>query len=102
MATRSLKWTAWLKLMAKHGFDSDESAYKNLSGMPPLDAAKKLGISKGRIFQLIQEEKLDTLQVTNAAGAVCVTLVTDASLERYLAERVPVPGHQGHFSFSPN
>jgi len=100
MATRTLKFSQWLKLVAKHTIAGEfDDAADHLIGMPPDDAAKKLSVTRERVSQLIREEKLDTLQVTNAAGRVCITLVTEASLDRYLAQRTPDRNRQGYFAF---
>ena len=96
MATRTLGFSQWLKLVARHALDS---GFANVAGFPPTDVAVKLGVSKQRVHQLIAEESLDTIEVTNAAGAVCITLVTEASYERYLAKRVPDRNRQGYFAF---
>ena len=99
MASRTLKFSQWLKLMARHALEADQTAYKNLAGYPSIDVAKKLDVSKQRISQLVQEGALDTLDVTNALGRVSVTLITEASLERYLDQRVPDRNRQGYFAF---
>lgn len=98
MATRTLKYTEWLKLVTRHALDGE---FPNVAGHPVMDVAKRLGVSKQRMYQLIGEGTLDTLHVTNAAGKVALTLITDASLERYLAERVPDRNRQGYFAFPP-
>jgi hypothetical protein len=51
------------------------------------------------VKQLIREDVLDTIEVTNSAGRVAITLVTDASVERYLSKRVPDRNRQGYFAF---
>ena len=102
MATRTLKFTHWLKLMLKHGLDDDETAYNNITGAPVADVVLKLGFTKQRVYQLIEEGKLDTLHLVRADGRPCVTVITEASLNRYLDERVPFDNRQGWFSFNPN
>ena len=96
MATRSLSFMQWLKLVVRHATDD---GFQNVAGYPPDDVAKRLGVDRSRVSQLIREEVLDTLEVTNAAGRVCITLVTEASIERYLAKRVPDRNRQGYFAF---
>lgn len=98
MAARTLKYTEWLKLVMRHALDGQ---FPHVAGHPVMDVAKRLSISKARIYQLIDEGTLDTLHVTNAAGKVALTLITDASLERYLADRVPDRNRQGYFAFPP-
>lgn len=96
MATRTLTWSQWLKLVARHSLGD---GFANVAGQPVPDVCEALGVTKQRVHQLIDSGALDTLQVTNSAGRVAITLVTDASLERYLAQRVPDRGRQGYFAF---
>lgn len=96
MATRTLTWSEWLKLVARHSLGN---GFANVAGYPRVDVAARLGVSEVRVGQLIREGALDTLEVTTKAGRVAVSLVTDASLERYLAARVPDRNRQGYFAF---
>lgn len=96
MSARTLTYAAWLKLVTRHALDGE---FPNVAGHPVMDVAKRLGIGKARIYQLIDEGTLDTLHVTNSLGKVALTLITDASLERYLADRVPDRNRQGYFAF---
>ena len=96
MATRTLTWTQWLKLVARHSLDA---GFQNVAGYPIADVASRLGVSRQRVNQLVADGTLDTLEVTTKAGRVAVSLVTEASLERYLAARVPDRGRQGYFAF---
>ena len=96
MATRTLTWTQWLKLVAGNALGN---GFQNVAGYPPADVAARLGVSPERVKQLIREDVLDTVEVTTRAGRVAVRLVTEASLERYLAERVPDRNRQGYFAF---
>lgn len=96
MATRTLTYRKWLTEVAKHGFGE---GFKHLSGYAVPDVAVRLDMSRQRVHQLLESGALDALQITTKTGTVAMTLVTEASLERYLESRVPVPGHQGHFSF---
>jgi hypothetical protein len=96
MATRTLNFREWLKLVAQHARDD---GFKNLSGYPVDDVATRLGVNRSRVYQLIEDETLDRIQVLTKAGKVAITLVTQASVERYLADRVPDRNRQGYFSF---
>lgn len=96
MATRTLKYTTWLKLVTQHA-RTDEFA--NVSGYPVADTAKRLHVTRQRVNQLVEEGALDLLVITTAADRVAVTLITEASLDRYLAQRVPDRGRQGYFAF---
>ena len=58
-----------------------------ISGVPPNLAARLLGISPGRIFQLIQEEKLDSIRVRDESGRRIAHMITLASLDRRRAIR---------------
>jgi len=96
MATRTLKYTEWLKLVTRSSLGDQ---FSHVSGFPPADVAKRLGVSRERVSQLVREGTLDTLSITTAAGAVALTLVTEYSLERYIGERVPDRNRQGYFAF---
>lgn len=96
MATRTLKWTAWLKLMRQHMLDNE---YANLSGYPVQDVAAKLDVSRQRVYQLIEEGTLDVIEIVTGKGIRAATLITEASLDRYLEGRVPDRNRQGYFAF---
>ena len=96
MATRTLTYTQWLKLVVKHALGDQ---FANLSGLATVDVAKKLDVSRQRVHQLIEEGSLDTLAITTGKGRPALVLVTEASLERYLASRVPDRNRQGYFAF---
>lgn len=96
MATRTLPYSKWLREVARHGLGE---AFLQLSGQPVADVAVELGVSTQRVYQLIEQDALDLLQITTRAGKVSVTLVTQASIERYLADRVPDRNRQGYFAF---
>jgi hypothetical protein len=96
VATRTLTWTKWLALVARHSLDNE---FGNIAGYPSIDVAEKLGVSKQRVHQLIEDGVLDTVEVKNAAGRLAIVLITEASLERYLAQRVPDRNRQGYFAF---
>jgi hypothetical protein len=96
MATRTLKFTEWLKLVRKHALDD---GFESLSGFPVDDVAARLNVNRSRVYQLIEAGTLDLIQVVTKTGKVSITLVTQASVERYLDERVPDRGRQGYFTF---
>lgn len=96
MATRTLTFKQWWKVVTEQALDD---GFKNVSGYPVADVAKRLGVDRSRVYQLIEAGTLDTLEVLTVKGAVAVTLVTEASLDRYLAERVPDRNRQGYFAF---
>lgn len=96
VATRTLTFAEWLKLVSTQALGRSAA---NVLGYPRADAAARLGVSEQRISQLVSAGVLDTLDVTTKAGRVAISLVTDASLERYLAERVPDRNRQGFFAF---
>jgi hypothetical protein len=97
MATRTLKFAEWLKLVKRHALDD---GFESISGYPVDDVAKRLDVSRARVYQLIEAETLDVLQVLTWKGNVAVSLVTQASLERYLAERTPDRNRQGYFTYA--
>ena len=96
MAKRTVPFTKWLKLITEAGLGD---GFEHLGGKPVVDVAKHLGISHARIYQLIEEGSLDVVAVT-VGNRVAVSMVTDASLERYLAERTPDRNRQGYFAFA--
>jgi len=97
MATRRLSISDWLKLVRRHALDD---GFYGLAGSTVVDVCKKLDVSTSRIYQLIEAGHLDTIEIVNKAGKVSLTLVTDASLERYLADRTPDRNRQGYFAFA--
>lgn len=97
MATRTLPFTHWLKLVTRHALDDQ---FPHLAGIPPREVAHRLGFSRERVGQLVKDGALDVLELTTR-GKVTMSLITEASFERYLAERVPDRGRQGYFSFPP-
>lgn len=96
MATRTLTWTHWLKLMA----DPDPKVRSHVSGYPAVEIAARLGVNRSRVYQLLEQDVLDTVTVTTRDGKPSLTLVTEASYERYLADRVPDRNRQGYFAFA--
>jgi hypothetical protein len=98
MAKRRITFGQWLRLVAKHSLPGDPE-FGNVAGLPRPDVAERLGVHRSRVHQLIESGVLDVVEVINAAGAVTMTLVTESSLERYLAERVPDRNRQGYFAF---
>jgi plasmid maintenance system antidote protein VapI len=96
MASRTLSFKQWFRLVTGQAL---ADGFANVAGHPPADVARKLDVTRERVSQLIREGTLDTLEITTAAGKVALTLVTDASLERYLATRVPDRNRQGYFAF---
>jgi hypothetical protein len=97
MANRNLQFAEWLKLVGTHFFGDHAG---NIIGFPAADVAKRLGVSRQRVEQLVKAETLDTVSIVNPKGRVYLVLITDASIDRYLARRVPdVRGRKGYFSF---
>lgn len=96
VATRTLKYTEWLKLVATL---ARKTEFANVSGYPVSDAAERLNVSRQRVHQLLESGALDSLTITTRAGAVVTTLITEASIERYLAQRVPDRNRQGYFAW---
>lgn len=96
MATRRLSITAWLRQVKEHALGD---GFSNVAGYPCVDVAKRLDVSISRVYQLIENDSLDVIQIVNKAGKVSLTLVTEASLERYLADRTPDRNRQGYFAF---
>ena len=99
MATRTLKFSEWLKLVKRHALGD---GFENLSGYPVDDVASRLNVNRSRVYQLLEDGTLDRLQVLTKSGKVAITLITQASLDRYIDERVPDRNRQGYFAFAPN
>lgn len=97
MPKRTVNFREWLKLVRKHAFDD---GFYNLGGLPVADVAKKLDVSTQRVYQLIADDTLDVIEVTNAKGRVCLTVITDASMSRYLERRTPAVRRPDLFSFA--
>jgi hypothetical protein len=96
MSTKTYKFGQWLKAVQEH---AGGEGFKKLAGYPVEDVAKRLGVDRSRVYQLIEAETLDRIQVLSWTGKVAITLITEASLERYLDERGPDRGRQGYFAF---
>lgn len=98
VASRKINYTQWLKEVTKHAL-SQGLAYDNIAGFPVVEVAAKLDVSRQRVRQLIDEGVLDTIEVTTRAGTIALIIVTKASVDRYLADRVPDRNRQGYFAF---
>jgi hypothetical protein len=97
MAARTFTFAQWFKLVTRHPLGDE---FANLAGHPVADVARTLNVSPQRVHQLISDDVLDTIAVTNLGGTrVALLLVTEASVERYLNERVPDRHRQGYFAF---
>lgn len=96
MATRRINFTEWLKLVRKHALGD---GFANLAGHPAAEVAARLDVSRERVSQLVREGVLDTIEITTARGGTALVLVTEASVDRYLARRVPDRNRQGYFAF---
>jgi hypothetical protein len=96
MATRKFTLKAWFKACVSATLNDD---FLDLTGPTPSAAAQTLEVSRQRVHQLIAEEALDAVQITGPNGAVSVTYVTQASLNRYLATRRPY-AVDGRFTLS--
>jgi hypothetical protein len=71
-------------------------ALGDLGGHPVDDVATKLGVTKQRVHQLIESDALDAIAIMTKAGNPAVIVVTQASLDFYLAHRHRAP--RGGFS----
>jgi hypothetical protein len=80
MATRTIKFREWLKQVVKH---ATGDGFLDLAGYPIADVAHRLKVSEQRVRQLIEADRLDTIQILTWKGNVAVTLVTEASLEAF-------------------
>lgn len=96
MATRRLTFADWYKLVKRHALDDQ---WAHIAGFPAADVATRLGVSRQRVSQLILDGVLDVIEISTKRGGVALSFVTEASLERYLAKRVPDRNRQGYFAF---
>jgi hypothetical protein len=88
--------TEWLRLVKRHALDD---GFANVAGYPVADVAARLHVSTQRVYQMIESGTFDIIEIVNKAGRVSLTLITEASLDRYLEKRVPDRGRQGYFAF---
>ena len=95
MAKRTLTYRNWLRDVARAGLGD---ALKSVSGFTAIETAARLGVSRARVYQLIEEGSLDILCITTHTGAPALTLVTEASLEHYVANRVPDRNRKGYYA----
>jgi hypothetical protein len=98
MARRTLTFSDWMRHIRKAVTSPDDLG--DLGGHPVDDVASKLGVSRQRVHQLIDSNALDALVVTTKAGNIAAVVVTQASLDYYLAHRRPF-GASGHFTLEP-
>lgn len=91
MARKTVPFTQWLKEVARRPLGD------TYVGVPVADAMEKLGVSKQRVHQLIDNNTLDAIEVTTKKGAVAIILVTNASLDFYLTHRTRY-AHDGRFT----
>jgi hypothetical protein len=99
MARRTLTFSDWMRHLRKAILSPDSLG--DLGGHPVDDVATKLGVTKQRVHQLIDSDALDALVVTTKAGNVTAVIVTQASLDHYLAHRRPFRG-DGRFTLTPD
>jgi hypothetical protein len=85
MARTTLTFAQWLKKIAKAAISPDDLG--DLGGHPVDDVATKLGVTKQRVHQLIDTDKLDAIVILSNAGNTTAVIVTQASLDQYLAYR---------------
>lgn len=97
MATRTLTWTHWLREVRKAPLGA---GFSHVAGYPVADVAARLDVDRSRVHQLLSSGALDSVEITTRKGTVAMTLVTEASLERYLADRTPDRNRQGYFAFA--
>jgi hypothetical protein len=84
MAARKMSLKDWTKACFKNTFDD---GLLDFIGPTAPAAAQMLGVSRQRIYQLLDEKVLDTVAVTAPNGTITVTYITQASINRYLSTR---------------
>jgi hypothetical protein len=80
-----LTMAQWMKRIAKAALSPDDLG--DLGGSTVDDVATKLGLTKQRVHQLIDSNKLDALVIMSNAGNIAAVIVTQASLDQYLTYR---------------
>lgn len=80
VATKTISWKNWLAgvLRAAGGDGLDDRI-----GVPIADVCRRLDISKQRVGQLVEADRLDAIHVTTSKGTTAIVLITEASLARY-------------------
>lgn len=86
MSLRTLTFAQWFQLVRRH---SSDDRFPDHSGFPIADVAERLGVTKQAVHKLIEKNSLDAIAILTRRGTVAVTLVTQASLDYYLAHRRP-------------
>jgi predicted transcriptional regulator len=86
MARRTLTWTQWLKKIAGVSTPDDLG---DLGGVPVDDVATKLGVTRQSVHQMIDTDKLDAIVILTKRGNTAAVIITQASLDYYLAHRRP-------------
>lgn len=76
-----LSWTDWEKAYA--AVINEGKSVGDLRGYSPAGAAEELGVSRQRIHQLVQQDRLDQLVIRDKNGTICATFVTENSVAAY-------------------
>lgn len=81
--TECKDWKAWEKLAEKKEMDE-------VLGMSPGGVAGRLGVSRQRVHQMIDEGCLDAVKVKDRGMGYAVVYVTEASVRREIERRKKV------------
>lgn len=98
MSTTTLTYSEWFKAVRRHATDD---RFPDFSGYPIADVAERLKVTKQAVHHLLEKNHLDAIAITTKAGNVAVTLITQASLDYYLAHRKPL-SNDGRFILTPD
>jgi hypothetical protein len=86
MATRKMKLGEWFNACRKNALGD---GFLDLTGPPVSSVAETLEVHRARVYQLIENDSLDSVSVVAPNGTITLTLITENSLKRYLKTRAP-------------
>lgn len=85
MSIRRMTFEAWGDALADH---HGKRSYREYMGSSPGAAAVTLGCTRQRINQLVHQDKLDAIYLSDQPkGTPTASIITDASIGRLLSTR---------------
>lgn len=86
---KEITWDTWEKSYAE-AVSQKILDTNDLIGYSPSGAAEELRISRQRVHQLVNEDKLDQVSVIDKNGNICAVFITNNSVHAYKkADRSP-------------
>lgn len=80
MITKCKNWEEWDKLY-------DEKGKDEVLGMSPGGVAGRLGVSRQRVFQLVQEGRLDEIKIWDDDQGFWVVYIPEVSVRKEIERR---------------